>query len=68
MRIRYFCFIFKIMRPITEYQDYREYMRDFYAERKRSSYFTWRKFASLAGFTSPAYLKLVSDGKTSRRF
>ena len=53
------------MRPITEYQDYREYMRDFYAERKRSSYFTWRKFASLAGFASPAYLKLVSDGKTT---
>lgn len=53
------------MKPITEYQDYREYMRDFYAERKRSSYFTWRKFASLAGFASPAYLKLVSDGKTS---
>lgn len=65
MRIRYFCFIFKNMRPITEYQDYREYMRDFYAERKRSSYFTWRKFASLAGFASPAYLKLVSDGKTT---
>lgn len=65
MRIRHFCFIFKNMRPITEYQDYREYMRDFYAERKRSSYFTWRKFASLAGFASPAYLKLVSDGKTS---
>jgi uncharacterized protein (TIGR02147 family) len=40
------------MRPITEYQDYREYMRDFYAERKRSSYFTWRKFASLAGALS----------------
>ncbi|SHK82276.1 TIGR02147 family protein [Fibrobacter sp. UWH4] len=53
------------MRPITEYQDYREYMRDFYAERKKNSYFTWRKFASLAGFASPAYLKLVSDGKTS---
>ncbi|MBO5531435.1 MAG: TIGR02147 family protein [Fibrobacter sp.] len=53
------------MRPITEYQDYREYMRDFYAEHKKNSYFTWRKFASLAGFASPAYLKLVSDGKTS---
>lgn len=53
------------MKPITEYQDYRQYMRDFYAERKRSSYFTWRKFASLAGFASPAYLKLVSDGKTT---
>ena len=53
------------MKPITEYHDYRQYMQDFYEERKRSSYFTWRKFASLAGFASPAYLKLVCDGKTS---
>ena len=53
------------MKPIIEYQDYRQYMQDFYEERKRSSYFTWRKFASLAGFASPAYLKLVCDGKTS---
>ena len=65
MHIQHFCFIFADMRPITEYQDYREYMRDFYAEHKKNSYFTWRKFASLAGFASPAYLKLVSDGKTS---
>lgn len=65
MHIPHFCFIFADMRPITEYQDYREYMRDFYAEHKKNSYFTWRKFASLAGFASPAYLKLVSDGKTS---
>jgi uncharacterized protein (TIGR02147 family) len=52
------------MKPITEYHDYRTYMRDFYEERKRVSYFTWRKFASLAGFVSPTYLKLVCDGKT----
>ncbi len=52
------------MKPIMEYKDYRQYMRDFYAERKRNSYFTWRKFASLAGFASPAYLKLVCDGET----
>ena len=65
MQNRYFCFIFHNMRPVTEYQDYRQYMQDFYEERKRSSYFTWRKFASLAGFASPAYLKLVCDGKTS---
>lgn len=52
------------MRPIVEYNDYRQYMRDFYEERKRVSYFTWRKFASLAGFVSPTYLKLVCDGKT----
>ena len=52
------------MRPIVEYNDYRQYMRDFYEERKRVSYFTWREFASLAGFVSPTYLKLVCDGKT----
>ena len=52
------------MNPITEYQDYRRYMREFYEERKRNSYFTWREFASLSGFVSPTYLKLVCDGKT----
>lgn len=52
------------MKPIVEYKDYRQYMREFYEERKRSSYFTWREFASLSGFVSPTYLKLVCDGKT----
>ena len=52
------------MKPIIEYNDYRLYMRDFYEERKRTSYFTWREFASLAGFVSPTYLKLVCDGNT----
>lgn len=64
MHIRKFCTIFLDMKPITQYNDYRQYMCDFYEERKRSSYFTWRKFASLAGFVSPTYLKLVCDGKT----
>lgn len=52
------------MKPITDYQDYRLYMRDFYAERKASSAFSWRAFAKLAGFASSGYLKLVCDGKT----
>ena len=52
------------MKPIVEYRDYRQCMRDFYEERKRNSYFTWREFASLSGFVSPTYLKLVCDGKT----
>ena len=64
MLLGIFCIIFRIMKPITEYHDYRTYMRDFYEERKRVSYFTWRQFASLAGFVSPTYLKLVCDGKT----
>ena len=52
------------MKPITEYQDYRRYMQDFYEERKKSG-FTWREFSKDAGFASPSYLKLVCEGKTS---
>ena len=52
------------MKPITEYEDYRAYLRDFYEERKRTSAFSWREFAKLAGFSSSGYLKLVCDGKT----
>ena len=51
------------MNPIAEYNDYRRYMRDYYQERKRTSYFSWREFAKLAGFSSSGYLKLVCDGK-----
>ena len=52
------------MKPITDYVDYRRYMQDFYDEMKRTSAFTWREFARLAGFVSPTYLKLVCEGKT----
>ena len=51
------------MRPITEYQDYRAYIADYYAYKKRTSAFTWREFAKLAGFGSPVYLKQVAEGK-----
>ena len=53
------------MKPVTEYRDYRCCMQDFYDERKRTCSFTWREFARLAGFTSPTYLKLVCEGKSS---
>lgn len=52
------------MKTIIEYQDYREFILDYYKERKRCSAFTWREFAKLAGFASGSYLKLVCDGKT----
>ncbi|MBR4347443.1 MAG: TIGR02147 family protein [Fibrobacter sp.] len=52
------------MKPITEYQDYRRYMQDFYEEKKKSG-FTWREFSKGAGFASPSYLKLVCEGKSS---
>ena len=60
-------FIFTIMKPVTEYKDYREYLLDYYRERKRCSAFTWREFAKLAGFASGSHLKLVCDGKTGLR-
>ena len=57
-------YLIVIMKSIVEYKDYRQYIQDYYDERKRSSAFTWREFAKLAGFASGSYLKLVCDGKT----
>ena len=56
-----------MMKSVTEYKNYREYVLDYYQERKRCSAFTWREFAKDAGFASGSYLKLVSDGKTRLR-
>ena len=52
------------MKSVTEYEDYRIYMQDYYNEKKRLSSFSWREFARASGFTSPTYLKLVCEGKT----
>lgn len=52
------------MKHIVSYTDFRQYMLDFYEEKKRTSAFSWREFNKLAGFTSPNYLKLVCDGKS----
>jgi len=51
------------MKPITEYQDYRSFMLDYYEERKANSAFSWRNFAKDSGFTSSSYLNLVCHGK-----
>ena len=56
-----------MMKSVIEYKDYREYVLDYYRERKRTSAFTWREFAKIAGFASGSYLKLVCDGKTRLR-
>jgi uncharacterized protein (TIGR02147 family) len=52
------------MKPVTEYEDYRIYMKDYYDEKKRVSSFSWREYARASGFTSPTYLKLVCECKT----
>ncbi len=58
------CVTFVAMKAIFQYQDYRLYIQEFYAEQKEKSGFTWRDFAKEAGYSSSAYLKLVCDGKT----
>ena len=51
------------MKDILEYTSYRQYIADYYAEKKAKSAFTWSEFASAAGFSSPVYLKYVSEGR-----
>ncbi len=52
------------MKQIFEYMNYREFLRDFYEERKRKNrYYSFRLFSEKAGFRAPNLLKLVMDGK-----
>ncbi|WP_290745243.1 TIGR02147 family protein [Fibrobacter sp. UBA4309] len=51
------------MKDVFEYTGYRQYIADFYAERKVKSAFTWREFARMAGFASSVHLKYVSEGR-----
>lgn len=52
------------MKLIVEYSDFRQYMLDYYEERKRRSVFSWREFSKIAGFSSSSYMKVVCDGKS----
>ncbi|SHI65219.1 TIGR02147 family protein [Fibrobacter sp. UWP2] len=51
------------MKDVFEYTGYRQYIADYYAERKVKSAFTWREFARVAGFSSSVHLKYVSEGR-----
>ncbi len=49
---------------IYEYLNYRSYLRDLYAEKKRTVRgFSYRAFCRRAGISNPSYLKLVIDGE-----
>lgn len=50
------------MKPVTEYMDYRVYIRDYYTERKAVG-FSWNAFAASAGISSPVFLQYVCEGK-----
>ncbi|HXK20518.1 MAG TPA: TIGR02147 family protein [Polyangiaceae bacterium] len=48
---------------VFDYLDYRAFLRDYYAEKKRKRGFSFRAFSKKAGLGSPNYLKLVMDGQ-----
>ena len=52
------------MKPISDYKDYRLYIRDFYEECKMMTGLSWRGFNKMAGYASTKFLKLVCDGKS----
>ena len=51
------------MKDILEYTSYRQYIADYYADRKAKSAFTWQEFTRAAGFSSPVHLKYASEGR-----
>ena len=51
------------MKDVLEYTSYRQYIADYYADRKAKSAFTWQEFTRAAGFSSPVHLKYASEGK-----
>jgi uncharacterized protein (TIGR02147 family) len=53
------------MRSVMTYIDFREYIRDYYTEHKKSSKLSFREFSKQAGFTSPSFIKLVIEGKAN---
>src|SRR5580704_2060470 len=53
-----------LRKTIFEYDNYRNYIKDFYSESKAERpAFSFRVFSRLAGFQSPSFLKHVMDGK-----
>ena len=51
------------MKDVLEYTSYRQFIADYYADKKAKSAFTWQMFAEMTGFSSPVYLKYVSEGR-----
>jgi uncharacterized protein (TIGR02147 family) len=54
----------KAMVRILDYMNYREYLRDFFKEKKRElRFYSYRLFSLKAGLRSPNFLKLVIKGE-----
>jgi uncharacterized protein (TIGR02147 family) len=50
---------------VFSFLGYREYLRAYYSDRKRTRGLSFRAFSRRAGLRSPNYLKLVMDGQRS---
>jgi uncharacterized protein (TIGR02147 family) len=56
--------IFRDMKQIFDYIDYRRFLADYYQEKKSTvKYFSYRYFAQKIGVNSPSFLKHVIDGE-----
>lgn len=55
------------MKPVFSYIDFREYLRDYYLENKKTRGFTYREFSKRCGFTSPSFIKLVIESRANLR-
>ena len=53
------------MKDVLKYTNYHQYIADYYAEKKAKSAFTWQTFTRAAGFSSPEFLKYVSEGRSN---
>lgn len=52
------------MTDLINYMNYRDFLRDYYEEKKRAhSFYSFRLFSEKAGFKSPNFLKLVIEGQ-----
>lgn len=50
------------MKPIFEYTNYRQYLKDYYEERKAASGFTYRDFSGMTGMNSTSWLLHLIKG------
>ncbi len=58
------CEYIYVMKSIYSYIDYRQFLSDYYDEKKSTTtFFSHRYFCNKAGISSPNFLKLVIDGK-----
>ncbi|MCP4914967.1 MAG: TIGR02147 family protein [Oligoflexia bacterium] len=49
---------------ITEYLDYRKYLKDFYLQKKEANPdYSYRLFMKKGGLSSPSHLKMIMDGE-----